>query len=245
MTKNEVQKQEAALPVQSYDFGGVADMPMGSTPPKIIIDKDRAKFDMGHDKLYDELYGHIILTQAYNRYFSDAYDPGNPGPPECYSADGIHPSGGSDMLPGPCLGCPNNAFNTRDDGSKYKPCQNRMLVFFLREGDAMASMIDLKATSLNPNQKDGILQFAGKAINYVSAETGQRAYQLCRVKLVCQLKSYARGQSSILVIQLAGAEKDAATISEIYRVYQEVKRIKDHMVAEAAAEVEAFEEPPI
>lgn len=243
----DIEKRQSA-DIQPARFGGVADVPAGSAPPVITIDKDRCRFDDGSETSAEAMEGHILYMQTYNKYFDHVFDPSNPEPPTCSSSNAIEPDGGTDPQPGPCAACQYNRFVDLDgQGHRGKPCQNRMLVFFYRAGDAIPSVIDLSPPSLNAKLDNGIMKFASRAMNACSAAGTEACYQLARAKLTLQSKSFSRGSTALLNVKVQKVETDQDMLDRLYDFYMMVKNTQiQAAVKEAMSRNEqADEEPPI
>ena len=83
------------------------------------------------------LYHHPVFA-----YYKDEYT-GGKEPPDCGSFDGVNGEGDPG---GACIKCRFNQFGTGVNGSKA--CQNRRLLYILREGEVFPIMLSLPTGSL-------------------------------------------------------------------------------------------------
>lgn len=129
-------------------------------------------FDLG-----DEIQVVVLDYMSANKFYTVAYDPNNPAPPDCYAIGKVI----NDMAPESdspqaqhtdCRTCPLNQFGSANNG-KGKACQNRRLVAVLvvdpenpeahNEPDAPIYTLDLSPS--NNKSFDGAVNAVARALN--------------------------------------------------------------------------------
>lgn len=120
--------------------------------------------------LVKELTGVIVFWKGVRSFYKDEYTGGNE-PPSCFSDDGKvgigDPYGTGEVVKTACVNCPNNAFGTARKGGG-KACNERRLLFMLRETDRIPLMVNLPPTSVKTNKKF-FMRLANAEIPYFGA----------------------------------------------------------------------------
>lgn len=212
--------EQTGLALANELFGDTVEMPTGSTPPVIKIQKENPKFDIGDSEEVAELIGNILFIQRFNIYYEGKFDPANPTPPACASMDSITPDAGEDMQSARCAGCEQNKHNA-ELGSR--PCQNRILVFFLKEDTVFPSVMNLAATNLSKKAgSQDIMSFPGRAANKV----GSPHYQIARVRLSLNTVTFGNGNASTLNVEVY--DEPVMTTDKVRALVQMTKMVKDN-----------------
>lgn len=217
------EKETALVPSDQADalFGDEQDVPVGALPPQIKIQKDDGKFNIG-GITEDELIGHILFIQPHNVYYEGKFDPSDPLPPMCTSANSIKSDGGTDPQSEFCAGCKQNV---HDKDLKCRPCKNRILIYFLREDDAFPSIIDLAATNLSKKAgEQRIMAFPATGQNMSFAAGMGKHYQLVKVRLTLNTVTFGNGSASTLNVECLETVKDMKQAKIIARTTDGVKQ---------------------
>lgn len=94
-------------------------------------------------KTAEHLTGVILYHYPHNGYWTKKYA-GAKERPQCSSRDGKIGNGDPG---GNCITCPHNQYGSGKNG-RGKACKNMRKVYFLKEGDHLATVLDLPSTSL-------------------------------------------------------------------------------------------------
>lgn len=107
--------------------------------------------------------GIIVHHQTIRSYWKDSFEASGGGtPPDCASQDGRHGLGDPG---GACSICPLNAWGSAGNGKRGKACQERHLIFLLREGEHLPIVVNTPPSSLG-NVKKLMLRLTSKGIPY-------------------------------------------------------------------------------
>lgn len=106
----------------------------------------------------------IIHHHPLFAFYKDKYTGGN-NPPDCGSLDGVYGVGDPG---GNCVKCPNNQFDSGENGSKA--CKNRRRVYVLREGEIFPIILSLPTGSLKEFSRY-IKRLLGKGLKSCSVVT--------------------------------------------------------------------------
>jgi len=88
----------------------------------------------------------IVKHQRCNVYYRDKYD-GQKVPPACYAADGKRGVDNETAEVKDCATCPLNQYGS-GEGGIGKACQNKRVLYLLREGELLPVVLVLPSTSL-------------------------------------------------------------------------------------------------
>jgi len=221
--KTQIPEQETALVTreQISDLFGTPEITQGMLPPQITILKDAAMFEYGGEQ-HKSLAGHILFVQKHNVYYPDEYDPNDPQPPTCSSADGIKPDDGDNIQAGLCAKCPHNS--RRGKGGEERGCSNRIFVYFLIDGHAYPSIMDLPPT--NHSNKAGpnkIMSFEATAKNMANA-AGIGPYSApVKVELTLNKVIFSAGPSSTLNVECVEVVKDINFLATLVPLIVHIK----------------------
>ena len=133
------------------DFTRVS-VPAGGSTTWVVPDIDQPSGEIEAK----EIVGIIIATKTTRQYWPDEFDGGGT-PPQCSSEDGTSGIGDPGGL---CVDCPLNEFDSHPDGRK-KACQEKRLIFLVRENDFLPTVIVGPAGSLK-NIRTYLVGLAGK-----------------------------------------------------------------------------------
>jgi len=124
---------------------------------QVKIMRESAQFDCGQDEFEKTLKGHILFKHKANQWWEIPFDERKEGDdpmPNCYSVDGVTPSGGDKIQNDLCATCPRNKFGSGADGNG-KACRNTMRFLFLPDDAVLPVVLSAPPTSLG---KKGSLQ---------------------------------------------------------------------------------------
>lgn len=93
------------------------------------------------DEIEKELTG-IILDYTTPRAYWNTPDPIEGTPPTCFSHDSIISENGK-----PCSRCPYNDFGSKDGDSNAKACKESVLLFLLRPGNILPTIVRIPVSS--------------------------------------------------------------------------------------------------
>lgn len=116
-----------------------------------------------------EVVGVILGQKDIRAYWKTSFEDAPNQPPDCFSEDtysGVGDPGGE------CRDCPFAVFGSADDGEgRGQACSHRKLLFILRAGDLLPTVISVPPTSLKAIKKK-FLQCASKRIRITDVEFG-------------------------------------------------------------------------
>jgi len=133
---------------------GALDLPRTHVPSGgVLAWPVKATADDQRPAMVEELEGVIVLHHPAYAYYSNP----TPAPgtrPDCSSRDGVTgiTTDGGEMVP--CATCPYNQFGSglREDGtpSRGKACKNAFMLYLLREGEILPTMVKIPPTGVKP-----------------------------------------------------------------------------------------------
>jgi hypothetical protein len=119
--------------------------------------------DLAGEREEKTIEGIIVHHQMIRSYWSQSFDESGGGtPPDCVSQDGKVGVGNPG---GACAICPLNTWGSAGKGKRGKACQERHLVFLLREGEHLPLVVNTPPSSLG-NIKKLMLRLTSKGIPY-------------------------------------------------------------------------------
>lgn len=135
--------------------------------PRISLKGKRFKFINGEEesKGTSEIFVTILAVDPpgglmAKTFYKGGYNPADTSPPDCQSANGIHPdSWVSDPIAERCASCPNNMFGSATSmaGKKSKACKDSKVLWVAKPDDISGSVYGLRipVTSLKAMSEFG------------------------------------------------------------------------------------------
>jgi len=245
-TENELAvKEETAMAVITQDdmaeMFGPPKITEGMELPKITILKDAALFETGGEQ-FKYLEGHILYIQKHNILWriEGEFDPNEPLPPLCSSANGIKPDDDCEAPQSPlCARC---QYASRKAEIK---CQNRIFLYFLVDGHIFPSALDLApgnySNKAGPNK---IMNFEAAAKN-MAHKAGIGPYsEPVKTKLTLVKVTFPAGPSSCLNAECVEAVTDKKFLMSLVPMIEYVKAKSSEMIAAMREEELAEDDAP-
>lgn len=213
----------------------------GLTFNVIKIVRETAQFEVAEGEYVPTLRGHILYKHFANQWWEvpfDERDEDDDPMPQCYSIDGIKPSGGSKIQSDFCATCPLNKFGSAGEGKKSKACRNTLRMLFLQDGSILPVVLSAPPTSLG--KKSSIQRWMNEVPNRVGRAYGEIGirnaqggpvvdYWPVHVELFLEKEKFDSGTASVIKIRtldilLPDTEENAAKLKQLYQI---VKAAKD------------------
>lgn len=124
--------------------------------------------ETGEEQTVKEFEGIIVHTRTDRVYFEGEYDPQSTAEPLCSSRGGEY---GTGEPGGACVNCPLNKYGTGGRTGKGKACKEQRLVFLMRPGSVLPTVLRVPPTSLKTVKKYMLQSIAARGMHPYAVET--------------------------------------------------------------------------
>lgn len=186
--------------------------------------------DTGEVEAVKTFDGVIVAWKPSKTYWATAFGAGAGAPPDCQSDDGVTGKGSPG---GACASCPFNEFGSKtataeNPEPKGKACRDQRLLFVLREGAMMPTLVSLPPSAIGAVKKY-FLSLASRAVSYSAVVT--------RFSLVPDKSSGGIGYSlaQLSMVERLAPENAAAVKAYAAAIAPSLARVRDDESAREAA----------
>lgn len=212
-----------------------AQVPVDAALPQVKILRESPNFELPDGSIVKEIFGHILYYSNANKYYSTPFgDDSGSVIPDCFSVDGINPSGGTDQQARSCHDCEYNKYESAADG-KGKACSNTIRMYLLLDGDILPVLLVASPASLS--KKESLMRWLTNAANVANKAGCGTAYQVIKAKFSLHKKDFTSGFSaSVLDVSTISVldPKNKDNMKQIQQLAAMTKMLKESYLGKEA-----------